>query len=237
EFIRNGPVLHRLPVRIVGIGGGFEYGHAGPTHHGTEDVGVMRTLPGMTVIAPADHRQARTAIEATWDLPGPIYYRRGKDDKTIGTGLNGRFTLGRAEPIRDGQELLLVTMGSVAPEAVIAANLLAARGIQAGVVVVASVSPPPTDDLAEAAARVPLVVTLEAHSVVGGLGSLVAETIADHGLGCRLVRCGVRSAPVGRSGGTDYYHRVHGLNGAAVAETTLRALKRHPAVGALKQAA
>jgi transketolase len=231
EFVRNGPVLHQLPVRVVGIGGGFEYGHAGPTHHGTEDVGVMRTLPGMTVIAPADHRQARAAIEETWDLPGPIYYRLGKDDKTVVTGLNGRFTLGRAEMIRDGGDMLLVAMGAVATEAVTAANHLAARGVEAGVMIVASISPPPVEDLAAAAGGVPLVVTVEAHSVAGGVGSLVAETIADRGIGCRLVRCGVRSAPDGRSGSTDYYHRVHGLNGAAVAESAVRALQGLPPGG------
>lgn len=112
-----------------------------------------------------------------------------------------------------------------------AANLLAARGIDAGVMIVASVCPPPVDDLAAAAARVPLVVSVEAHSVNGGVGSLVAETIADRGLGCRLVRCGVRSVPDGRSGGTDYYHRVHGLNGATVADSALRALQGLPAEG------
>src|SRR2546421_8509146 len=70
EFIRNGPILHRLPVRIVGVGGGFEYGPQGLSHHGLEDVGVMRVQPGMTVVAPADHRQMATALRATWDLPG-----------------------------------------------------------------------------------------------------------------------------------------------------------------------
>src|SRR5205807_8481796 len=72
EFIRNGPILHRLPVRIVGVGGGFEYGSAGTTHHALEDLGVMRTQPGLTVIAPADSQQTRTAMRRTWDLPGPI---------------------------------------------------------------------------------------------------------------------------------------------------------------------
>ena len=161
EFVRNGPVLHNLPVRVVGIGGGFEYGHAGPTHHGTEDVGVMRTLPGMTIVAPADHRQARTAIEQTWDLPGPIYYRLGKDDKTVVPGLNGRFALGRAESIREGRDVLLVAMGAVATEAVTAANQLAARGVEAGVMIVASVNPPPIEDLVAAAGGVRLVVTVE----------------------------------------------------------------------------
>jgi transketolase len=136
--------------------------------------------------------------------------------------------MGRAELIRDGADVLLVSMGAVATEAVTAANQLAARGVEAGVMIVASVSPPPTEDLAIAAGRVPLVVSVEAHSVAGGVGSLVAETIADRGLGCRLVRCGVRSSPDGRSGSTDYYHRVHGLNAAAVTESTLQARKGLP---------
>jgi len=114
EFIRNGPILHRLPVRIVGVGGGFEYGSAGTTHHALEDLGVMRTQPGLTVIAPADSQQTRTAMRRTWDLPGPIYYRIGKDDRTTIRGLNGDFVLGRASVIRRGKDLVFVTSGSVA---------------------------------------------------------------------------------------------------------------------------
>src|SRR5262249_47021604 len=97
EFIRNGPILHQLPVRIVGMGGGFEYGSAGSTHHGLDDIGVMRVQPGIAIIAPADHVQARNAVLATWRLPGPIYYRLGKDDHTEVPGLEGGFELGRAQ--------------------------------------------------------------------------------------------------------------------------------------------
>jgi transketolase len=181
----------------------------------------------MTVVAPADHRQARAAIESTWDLPGPIYYRLGKDDKSVVSGLHGRFGLGRAETIREGGDVLLVAMGAVATEAAAAAKQLATRGVEATVMIVASVNPAPVEDLAVAAGRMPLVVTVEAHSVNGGVGSLVAETIADRGLGCRLIRCGVRTTPDGRSGSTDYYHRLHGLDAAAVSETVMCALKRH----------
>src|SRR5688572_30567919 len=80
EFIRNGPVQHGLPVRIVGIGCGFDYGLNGMSHYGLEDVGVLRCLPELTIIAPADADQARAAMLATWALPGPIYYRIAKDD-------------------------------------------------------------------------------------------------------------------------------------------------------------
>ncbi len=86
EFIRNGPVLHHLPVRIVGVGGGLEYGTNGLTHYALEDIAVMRTQPGMTVLAPADFEQARTALMRDLDVAGPIYFRLGKDETADGAG-------------------------------------------------------------------------------------------------------------------------------------------------------
>ena len=99
EFIRNGPVLHRLPVRIVGVGGGLDYGPNGATHHALEDLAVMRVQPGLTVVAPADYEQARSALRATNRYTGPIYFRLGKDESTTIPGLDGRFAPGRAERI------------------------------------------------------------------------------------------------------------------------------------------
>ena len=224
EFIRNGPVLHGFPVRIVAIGGGFEYGHAGPTHHGVEDVGAMRLLEGMTVVAPADHRQAESALRATWDLDGPVYYRLGKDDASQIDGLDGRFELGRATIVRGGRDALLITMGSVANHAVDAADILADSGVDAGVMVVASVSPPPTQDLAEAVASVRLAVTVEAHNVTGGVGTMVAEVIAESGASCRLVRCGVQGGR-GEPGGSEaFLLERHGLLGEQVATATMKGL-------------
>jgi transketolase len=216
EFIRNGPVLHQVPVRIMAIGGGFEYGSAGPTHHALEDVAVMRVQPGLTVIAPADAAQARTALLATWDLPGPIYYRLGKDDASVVKGLNGRFALDRVDLITDGEDVLLVVTGAIATEAVAGATALAAEGISAGVAVVSTFNPPPIDDLVRLAQRFRAVVTIEAHYITGGLGSLVAEVI-EHSLSCRLVRLGVRSPSDGVSGSAGFLHQRHGLTSAAIA--------------------
>jgi transketolase len=227
EFIRNGPILQRLPVRIVGVGGGFEYGTAGATHHALEDVGVMRLQPGLTVIAPADYEQTRTAVLATWARPGPIYYRLGKDDKTTVPGLGGRFELGRAQLIRDGTDLMIITMGSVASEAASAAAALADQGISCTVGVVASVNPAPVDDLAALLARFPLVLTVEAHYVTGAVGSLVSEVVAERGLGCRVVRCGVRVTPDGLSGSQGYLHQMHGLSSNAIVRTALHHLQAH----------
>jgi len=225
EFIRNGPILHQLPVRIVGVGGGFEYGHAGPTHFGLEDAGIMRIQHGLTVISPADHEQTRTALLSTWDIPGPTYYRLGKDDKTIIQGLNGRFELGHAQTVRQGNDLLFVCMGSVTSEAVAAADLLHHRGIEVTIVVVASLNPPPTEDLAEALSRFPVALTVEAHSIVGGIGSLVSEVVAERGLLCRIVRCGVRTRPDGISGSQAFMHEMHSLSPDALCKTATEALQ------------
>ncbi len=200
EFIRNGPILHHLPVRVIAIGGGYEYGSAGPTHHGLEDVGIMRIQPGIRVIAPADAAQTRTALLKTWDLDGPIYYRLGKNDRITVPGLEGQFDLGRAQVIRKGDDVLFIAMGGIAYEVVLAATALAEQGIASTVVVVASMSSAPIDDLAEILARFPLAITVEVHYVTGGVGSLVSEIIAEQGLNCRVIRCGVRTTPDGLSG-------------------------------------
>ncbi len=95
EFIRNGPIMHGLPVRIVGVGAGLDYAHDGVSHYGLEDVALMRMHPGMTVVAPADGRQTQAALAATWDAPGPVYYRLGKEEDLLVPGLDGRFRAGR----------------------------------------------------------------------------------------------------------------------------------------------
>jgi len=218
--------VHNLPVRIVGVGGGFEYGAQGLSHHGLEDVGVMRVQPGMTVVAPADHEQMATALRATWNVEGPVYYRIGKDDKTVVPGLRGRFRPGHAEVVREGDHVALVAMGSVASEAAAAAAKLAEHGIDARVIVVASVQPAPADDLQAALADVPLAVTVEAHYANGGLGSLVAEVIAERGLGCRLVRQAVHDLPDARVGSQSYMHGRHGLAAPAIVDTVLERLGR-----------
>ena len=126
EFIRNGPVLHRLPVRIVGMGMGFEYGHAGSTHYALEDIGVLRTMPGLTIVIPADSAQTASAVRKTHRVSGPIYYSLGKDDKISLPLLNGRFELGKLQVIRQAGDIAIISMGSVSQEALAAADELAA---------------------------------------------------------------------------------------------------------------
>jgi transketolase len=218
EFIRNGPVLHGLPVRIVGMGGGFEYGTAGPTHYGIEDVGVMRLLQDMAVVAPADSEQAATAVTALTQWPGPAYLRLGKNDRDRVAGLDGRFELGRVQQVREGSDILLFSMGSVGASVVTAAEELERSGISAAVVVIASVSPMPTDDLVRLVSAHRQALTIEAHVTNGGIGSLVAEVIAESGARCRLVRIGIDRPFRGRGGSEAFLHETHGLSPTCIAE-------------------
>jgi transketolase len=226
EFIRNGPIQHRLPVRIVGVGGGLEYGTNGLSHYGLEDVAVMRAQPGITVIAPADAGQTRSAVAASWNLPGPVYYRLGKDDKAVVPGLEGRFELGKLQRIREGSDLLVIAMGSVATEAAAAVQELATRGVSCSLAIIAHVSTPPVDELAELLARHPVTLTVEAHYRVGGVGSLVAEVIAERGLRCQLVRCGVASLQNGITGSQRYLHQLYGISAEKLVETAMVRLGR-----------
>jgi transketolase len=225
EFIRNGPVLHELPVRIVGVGSGVDYEHNGVTHYALEDVALMRVQPNLTVIAPADPAQAVAALQATTDLPGPIYFRLSKDSRPV-PGLDGRFELGRATVLVEGGDVAIVALGTQAHEALDVAAELGARGISASVIVVASVAPVPAEDLREQLEGCRLALTIEAHYVVGGLGSLVAEVIAHHGLGCRLVRGGVDDMPRGRTGTKAALHASFGLASDQLLEVVLSQLER-----------
>jgi transketolase len=219
EFLRNGPVLHHLPVRVVGLGAGFEYGTAGPTHYSLEDVGVMRTQPDLEIVAPADFEQARAALLATWNLPGPVYYRLGKDDKSRLPGLDGRFALGGIQRVREGEDLLMFACGPIAMEVVAAADELAREGVEAAVVVVASLGRGVESQIADVLSQRRLALTAETHYVTGGLGSLVAEVIAERAPGTRLVRLGVGSRTGGRSGSAAHMQARYGLDRAGVVKT------------------
>lgn len=226
EFIRNGPIHHQLPVRIVGVGGGLEYGHQGMTHYGLEDIGVLRVQPGIAIIAPADAPQAATTIRKTWDLPGPVFYRLSKNTKTVIPGLEGRFEIGRLQMVCEGQGLLFIAMGAIASEVAAATTTLHAQGINCGMAVIASINPQPADDLIDLLKRFNTVVTVEAHYVVGGVGSLVSEVIAEHGLACQVIRCGVKKNINGITGSQAYLQDLHGLSAKALADTALHSLQK-----------
>lgn len=225
EFIRNGPVLHHLPVRIVGMGMGFEYGHGGPSHYALEDVAALRTLPGLTVVIPADSAQTGAALRSTSELPGPVYYSLGKDDRAFVPGLNGRFDLGRVQVVTEGPDIALIAMGSIAQEAVIAAGQLASQGVKATVIVVSNFNPDPEDDLAEILSGFRHAISVEAQTISGGLAACVGLQIARLGLRCRLHPLAVRVSPDGTTGSPADRWRKYALDRSSIVDTALAALR------------
>ena len=140
----------------------------------------------------------------------------------------GHFAPECANILREGKDILLIAMGSVIREVIAAADLLQEQGIAADVLVVSSFNPDPAADIAAALERYPAALTVEAHYVNGGVGSLVAEIAAENGIGTRIVRCGVRQSPDGLSGSQDYYFRKNGIDRAGLVETALRCLQVAP---------
>ncbi|BDQ37226.1 1-deoxy-D-xylulose-5-phosphate synthase [Pseudodesulfovibrio nedwellii] len=195
EFIRNGAALHQLPVRIIGVGGGFDYGHAGPTHHGLEDIALMRALQGVSIYCPLSNNHAQKLLANTWKTDGPIYYRISKDQIDLPNENEISVIPGELHCVRKGENVAIIGLGRCCNEAIEAADALREQGINAAVYGAYSLSPSPEKALVEALNGIKTCVVLEDHSINGGLGSLVAEGIAENRLGCKLIRAGSTGTP------------------------------------------
>lgn len=171
--------LHNLPVRLIANGGGLVYAPLGPTHQAIEDIAIMRALPNMTVVCPADADEATRLMEQTRDWPGPIYIRLAKGGDAIVSKPEHGFKIGQAIVMRAPGDVLLVTTGIMLQRALAAADLLEAEGIAAGILHMHTVKPLDAETLLQAVRGTKLVVSLEEHVPSGGLGSAVAETLID----------------------------------------------------------
>ncbi|MBI3252242.1 MAG: transketolase [Candidatus Omnitrophica bacterium] len=171
--------LHRANVRLIGSGGGLVYAPLGPTHLAVEDLAILRAVPNMTVIAPADAEEMRRLMPQTVDYPGPIYIRLAKGYDPVVSRADLPFEIGKAIQMREGADALLVTTGICLQVALEAADQLAKQALEVTVLHVHTIKPLDTTALLECAAKVPVVVAVEEHSVIGGLGSAVAEVFAE----------------------------------------------------------
>jgi transketolase len=175
--------LHDLPVRLIGNGGGYVYAPLGPTHEAIEDIAIMRALPRMTVTAVCDAEEMTRLMDATLDWPHPIYIRLGKGGDPVISKPERGFAIGKAIDMIDGEtgasDVLLVATGVATTQALKAAGALAADGIRCRLLHLHTVKPIDADAIVDAAAATKLVVTIEEHSIVGGLGSAVLETLSD----------------------------------------------------------
>ena len=173
--------LHNAKVRLIGNGGGLVYAPLGPTHLAIEDVAILRAVPNMTILAPADADEMQRLMPLTVDWPGPIYLRLGKGYDPIVTTDATPFEIGKAVPMREGADALIVTTGIALKGALEAAAVLGSQGIEAAVVHCPTIKPLDVETILDYAAPVRVVVSFEEHTSIGGLGSAVAEIVAETG--------------------------------------------------------
>jgi transketolase len=170
--------LHNVRVRLIGNGGGLVYAPLGPTHLATEDIAIFRALPRMTILAPADATEMKRMMPHTVDHPGPIYIRLGKGGDPIVTR-DEPFAIGKIFPMREGKDAVIISTGVMLKRALDAAEALKGKGIEVSILHCPTIKPLQEAVIRDYASGVPAIVTVEEGTVVGGLGSAVAEIISE----------------------------------------------------------
>lgn len=230
EHIRNDVCYHNASVKIVTVGGGFAYGAMGATHHAIEDLAVMRALPGMTVVAPGDPIEARAATRAITEYAGPCYLRLGKAGEPVVHQTEIDFKLGEAILMHEGRDATLICTGGILQTAVRAAQYLADEGIETRLLSMPTLKPLDTEAVLAAAQETRAILTLEEHSILGGLGSAVAEVLAEADIPkIPFKRIGVPPGFSPHIGSQEYMEERHGLTPEAIAKTVEHILEVVPA--------
>ncbi len=210
EQVRNSIGYPHLNVKIGATHAGISVGEDGATHQCNEDIALMRTIPGMVVINPADDVEAKAAVEAAINYEGPVYMRFGRLAAPIfNDPATYKFEIGKGITLKDGKDITIVATGLMVYEAIQAAETLAAEGIDAGVINIHTIKPIDEELIAAAAAKSGLLLTVEEHSVIGGLGSAVADVLAEK-QPAKLVKIGVNDE-FGHSGPAVELLKQYGL--------------------------
>lgn len=217
ETIRLSVAYNHANVRLVGTHVGIGIGDDGGTQMALEDIAAMRALAGVAIVQPCDEIETYRAVEYLTTHDGPAFLRLMRQGTDPVHGEDYRFEFGKAETLRDGTDVALVATGALVQESLRAADALAAEGISARVLNVHTIEPIDGETIARAARDCGLVVSAEDHNVNGGLGSAVAEVIAEHGIGAKLARVGLRT--FGESGDVSQLYEKYGLSPAGIART------------------
>lgn len=226
EQIRVDACYHNVPVIIVGTGSGLSYAELGPTHHSCEDLAILRVLPNITVLAPADEVELRQCMRAALKLNGPVYIRIGKKGEEIIAKRDEDFEIGRSITVRDGLDVCLIGTGTIMPELLKAAELMKQQGVSARVESCHTVKPLDLNMLAEVSSRFPVIAVVEEHSKIGGLGGSMAEWLAAQaGTKARLMSFGTDDEFMHEVGSQEYARAKYGLTAENIATQVLKSLR------------
>jgi len=223
DQIRLQVAYGRTSVKLVGVSAGLTQGPDGATHQSLDDVALMRQLPGMTVLVPADATETFLAIQAAAEIQGPVYIRLGRYPTPVLFDADFGFQVGVAPALRSGQDVVLLATGIMVAKALETADILAAQGIDAAVLNVSTIKPLGADAIVGAALGKRLAVTMEEHSIIGGLGSAVAEILAGSASTPPLLCIGVEDQ-FGQSGVADELLEYYQLTPKQMVGTILQRL-------------
>lgn len=219
EQVRNSIGYPHLNVKIGATHAGVTVGEDGASHQCNEDIALMRTIPGMVVIVPSDDIEAKAAVRAAAEYVGPVYLRFGRSAvPVINDKEDYHFEIGKGVSLREGTDVTIVSTGVCVCEALSAAEQLAAEGIQAEVINIHTIKPLDRDLILASAGKTGKVVTVEEHSVIGGLGSAVADVLAGSGV-ATLVKIGVQDV-FGQSGTASELLHEYGLDAEGIVKVT-----------------
>ena len=225
EQIKLDVCYQNVPVIIVGVGSGLSYASLNATHHSCEDIACLRTLPNMTVICPCDVWEVRLALRAAFKQDGPVYIRMGKKDEPVIHSRAPEFSIGKGIVLSEGSDVCLLATGILLPMAIEATDKLKQQGVSVRVVSFHTIKPLDEALLSEVFAHFKLVVTLEEHSILGGLGGSIAEWLADHPRQkSHLLRIGTADAFLYEAGETDHARQVYGLTSNRITERIRKTL-------------
>lgn len=223
--------LHNANVRLIGNGGGLVYGPLGPTHQAIEDIGIMRGLPNMTVLAPADASEMRRLMPGTLEHSGPIYIRLAKGGDALVTDGFEQQAIGQVLRMREGNSVLLLTTGIMLQRALGAAEELGQAGLEAGVLHIPTLKPLNVEALTAELVRAERLVTLEEHVLASGLGSAISDLLVDYGLHKPLLRLGLADSFMAAYGSQDQLLGSQGLDVTGISESVRRFISsRHDRV-------
>ncbi|MBQ3150543.1 MAG: transketolase family protein [Clostridia bacterium] len=214
EQVRNTIGYPHLNVKIGATHAGISVGEDGASHQCCEDIALMRTIPGMTIINPADDTEARQAVFAAAQTDGPVYMRFGRLAVPVIFGSDYKFEIGKGVKLTEGTDVTIIATGLMVGEALTAAELLKAEGISASVINMATIKPIDRDIIIEAAKTTGAIVTAEEHNIIGGLGGAVAEVVCET-VPVPVVRLGVEDT-FGRSGPATELLHLFGLDAANI---------------------
>ena len=224
EQIRNDCAYHGANVNIVCVGGGFVYGSLGMSHHATEDLSTMRSLPDVAVFAPADKVEAAAVAKAVAAYPGTCYIRLGRGGEKVIREDIGEFKVGKAIPVCEGTRVAIFSTGDIAGEVMKAKAILESQGITPTIYTFPTVKPIDADTVRACAASHELIVTCEEHNIVGGFGSAVAEVLAEMNNAPRLVRVGIDDTYCAIVGDQNHLRDHYGLTAEKIADRIAKEL-------------